>query len=175
MSAPMFHDVVAGHVEDAVKHGLTVKAKCGLVWIPTVTRSQASNELEDCPDCFVELPAFVYRCYDAEGRLLYVGCSKAPVTRMTAHKRSTWWWPQVARVANTVFPSKGYALGRESVLIDELAPLWNVVGAPYSRLTAEDFEERLRLAEEFGAPEKVVRRLTREYVSRYGLQAVRSA
>lgn len=43
---------------------------------------------------------YVYRCYDASGALLYVGCTKDPAARRTAHRHSlaSSWFADVARV-----------------------------------------------------------------------------
>lgn len=35
-------------------------------------------------------PSSVYRLYDAEGRLLYVGLARRPENRIYAHKRKPW-------------------------------------------------------------------------------------
>lgn len=42
---------------------------------------------------------FVYRCYDADGRLLYVGCTRRPDARWRQHKADRHYW--TADVART--------------------------------------------------------------------------
>lgn len=67
---------------------------------------------------------YVYRHYDAAGRLLYVGCTSLPKTRPYQHKTKPW-WPEVAR---TVFSSPlSYAAGQsvEFAAIRNERPLHN--------------------------------------------------
>ncbi|NIL77676.1 hypothetical protein RhoFasB10_03827 [Rhodococcus sp. B10] len=40
---------------------------------------------------------FVYRAFDKDGRLLYVGCSSRPLTRWNEHRSSSPWWTSKAR------------------------------------------------------------------------------
>jgi hypothetical protein len=40
-------------------------------------------------------PAVVYRCFDAEKHLLYVGCSGQPERRLKVHSWRKPWWPDV--------------------------------------------------------------------------------
>lgn len=88
-------------------------------------------------------PTFVYRCYDAAGRLLYVGCSTNPRERLNGHRASSWWFPQVATVRNVVFPSREYALTKERQAIAEEQPRWNLKSRwPYRSLwTADDYRD----------------------------------
>jgi len=47
-----------------------------------------------------ELPHYVYRHYDADGRVLYIGCTSDPDKRFGAQRTaqvSAHWWPLVAR------------------------------------------------------------------------------
>lgn len=52
------------------------------------------------PNCdhLVDAPHFVYRCFDADGRLLYIGCTVDVERRLTAHRRSAAWFPLLASV-----------------------------------------------------------------------------
>lgn len=40
-------------------------------------------------------PHFVYRCFDADGRLLYVGLTKNPEQRLAGHRSQTLWFGDV--------------------------------------------------------------------------------
>lgn len=75
---------------------------------------------------------FVYRCYDATDRLLYVGCSVSPVIRIDTH-RDSWWGGRIERVRYTVFPDRDYALAMERIAIHAEMPLCNVKGRWYKR------------------------------------------
>lgn len=43
-------------------------------------------------------PHFIYRAFDAEGNLLYIGRTWKPWVRMDAHRRTSPWFPLAARV-----------------------------------------------------------------------------
>ena len=74
------------------------------------------------------VPCAVYRYYDVDGRLLYVGSSISPNSRWTCtHNRSTW----AALAANRVdqwFSSIPEARSEESRAIHEEGPLYNKQG-----------------------------------------------
>jgi len=69
-------------------------------------------------------PTIVYRLYDAQGALLYVGMAIRVKERLQAHKRLEW-WPQVARVEEETFPDRMQACRRERDLILDERPLHN--------------------------------------------------
>lgn len=75
------------------------------------------------------MTAFVYRCFDATGQLLYVGCSNDPQSRLNDHRRSKSWWPDVARTQTVAYPSRDQALDAEALAIRAETPLHNVYGA----------------------------------------------
>lgn len=90
------------------------------------------------------VPTFVYRCYDADGRLLYVGCTNAPRNRMTMHRKDSWWWPEVTRVRYLVFPNREKAWEQERRAILTERPRCNVKGRwhqedPRTDWTADDY------------------------------------
>jgi hypothetical protein len=141
------HVTVAGNPEDAVKHGLTVKAKCGLTFVPRAVGRDVDQfpECEPChsriPTRVADVPHFVYRCYTAAGELIYVGCSVAPIQRMDQHRANAWWFDQVARVRYVVYPNKDYALYKEREAIGEENPRWNIKGRDQSRFDLADFRD----------------------------------
>jgi len=48
-----------------------------------------------------EVCTALYRLYDAAGRLLYIGATFYPRTRMSQHRRTkSWWFPRSARCPN---------------------------------------------------------------------------
>jgi hypothetical protein len=72
-----------------------------------------------------EWTASLYRCFDADGRLLYVGISSSITARMRNHRYQSSWFPLVARV--TVTPRRPWsAIYKEEreVIASEL-PLFN--------------------------------------------------
>ncbi|MGA0615617.1 integrase arm-type DNA-binding domain-containing protein [Paracoccus sp. KR1-242] len=68
----------------------------------------------------------VYRYYDAEDRLLYVGCSARPFHRVTNHKDKPW-MNDVARATFERFPNFWLARQSEAEAIRSEAPLYNVL------------------------------------------------
>lgn len=89
-----------------------------------------------------DAPHFVYRCYDADGRLIYIGCTNNPAVRLAAH-RKTWWGYQIAAVRNLVFSDRTTALAAERKAIAEERPRWNVQGrwAGRSLWAVEDYAD----------------------------------
>src|SRR4051794_36116728 len=96
----MWHVPIGGDTDDAVKYGLTLKAKCGVVWVPvTADSADKRHEYPNCPDChkprsprITDGPTYIYRCYDEVGALIYVGCSSVPKQRMEQHRANSWWF-----------------------------------------------------------------------------------
>jgi hypothetical protein len=69
--------------------------------------------------------ASLYRHFDAEGRLLYVGISKNAVCRLNGHQSKSW-YDDLARVEIEKHPSRDHALYAESVAIRVENPLYNI-------------------------------------------------
>lgn len=68
----------------------------------------------------------LYRLYDSENRLLYVGITNDPPTRFVHHKREKTWWGDVARREIEWLPSRMEALAAEEQAIHCESPFWNV-------------------------------------------------
>lgn len=70
---------------------------------------------------------FVYRCFDSQGRLLYVGCTKNLARRHNEHSmvNGSSWWPQV--VSTKLVGPLTYRSGRdlERLIINTEFPLHN--------------------------------------------------
>ena len=67
----------------------------------------------------------LYRIFDAEGALLYVGISLNAARRSSDHRAKPW-WPQVARIEVETHPTRGDALHAEYAAIDDEKPRYNV-------------------------------------------------
>lgn len=85
--------------------------------------------------------ARVYRCYDAQDRLLYVGCTTQRVDyRLTQHRsrhrrqRRKSWTELVARVDVEEFDALADAASAEMSAIWHEGPLFNIVGGHCSAL-----------------------------------------
>lgn len=74
--------------------------------------------------------AFVYRLFDAEGTLLYVGKTYRPEVRFyggpTSHSATKEWWPEVARIVVKTYRSDVDALAAEAWAIKRERPSYNV-------------------------------------------------
>ncbi len=66
----------------------------------------------------------VYRLFDADGALLYVGASHDPKERLGRHKDRAW-GHEIARVKVAWFPNRRTALHREAVAISKESPRHN--------------------------------------------------
>ena len=69
--------------------------------------------------------AAVYRLYDSEGALLYIGSSFDPEKRCEAH-RSTPWWREVGQRTEEWFPNRSLAYAAETKAIRREKPKHNV-------------------------------------------------
>src|SRR5437762_2873721 len=71
----------------------------------------------------------VYRLYDAEGRLLYVGITETLRTRLLQHAKDKAWWPTVAyrRIACHAGRAAAEREERQAILCE--SPVYNVVGS----------------------------------------------
>jgi hypothetical protein len=72
----------------------------------------------------------VYRLYDANGQLLYVGQSRNPKARFITHAREVDWWEEVAHWAVEWWSDRYAARTQEQLLIAELSPRYNIAHAP---------------------------------------------
>ena len=127
----------------AIALGLEVVAGCGARFVPIADASEA-GQFPPCLDCFPkerrrirgqhrtsmtvrsQFPHYVYRCYDARGRLLYVGCTYNPQARLRQHRADKKQWIRdVARTRFTVWPDRRKALEMERLAIETEHPIFN--------------------------------------------------
>ena len=67
----------------------------------------------------------LYRHYDAEGALLYVGISRNPFARLDQHMSTSPWASEIASVALEWFDDRTAALNAERAAISKEIPLYN--------------------------------------------------
>jgi hypothetical protein len=72
-------------------------------------------------------PACLYRFYDSDGLLLYIGITIYGPTRWTQHATYQDWWPAVARVEVEHFPTVTEAHTAEVAAILAERPRYNVM------------------------------------------------
>jgi hypothetical protein len=75
----------------------------------------------------------VYRFYDKEGELLYVGISREIGARFDGHRFTQAWWKDVVRAEFEHFLDRVSAAQREKELIQTLRPKHNKQHAEYNR------------------------------------------
>lgn len=106
----------------------------------------------------IEMPsrrAAVYRYWDAEGNLLYIGSAYDPDTRARRHMDKPW-WPLVVRRTDEWCEHRGVAYRAEMKAIAEERPTYNDFGKPGYRTPqtpavlrrAEGMRERGRVESE---------------------------
>lgn len=84
----------------------------------------------------------VYRCYDRDGELLYIGSSRDVVRRMEAHAHSSFWRPWVARVRIQITPDVFTARRVEAEAIRTENPRFNLKHRkPRSEWSDQDFHD----------------------------------
>lgn len=76
-------------------------------------------------DLAADIPTAVYRLFDADGVLLYVGMTNDLSRRMADHARDREWWPKVHRKTAAWYPSRERAAVAELIAIEKEAPLHN--------------------------------------------------
>lgn len=69
----------------------------------------------------------LYRYFDVNGRLLYVGISKSVVDRMSRHKRQSSWYAHFAVLTVERFPTRRALVSAEEHAIIREKPAFNIV------------------------------------------------
>lgn len=70
----------------------------------------------------------VYRYYDSDGRLLYIGVTKNLIGRQEDHNQTRPWWPEVASASFIHFDTRQEALDHETAMIGIQWPKYNKAG-----------------------------------------------
>lgn len=74
----------------------------------------------------VEPPASLYRHFDANGSLLYIGVSLSTMHRLSEHQDHSHWFKQISRVEIEHYGSRALALQAERVAIKAEKPKHNI-------------------------------------------------
>ncbi|WVX88603.1 G-I-Y Y-I-G endonuclease [Gordonia phage CheeseTouch] len=117
---------------------------------------------------------YVYRVFDAEQRLIYVGCTKNLFERLRAHQYNSWWAFQAAHVKAEVFPDKWVGRKAEREAIQVGRPRWNLNGRGDRRFwTSDEYCDYITAALNLSEPMtpsrlKRLQNLARHYRFRFG-------
>lgn len=103
-------------------------------------------------------PTGLYKLFDGNGVLLYVGIGFVPERRWASHARTKPWWRSVASKHVEWHPNRGLARAAEREAIQTLKPLHNISEMPSgspptkeamaARRAAEASKARWRVVEE---------------------------
>lgn len=88
----------------------------------------------------------LYRLFDSEGRLLYVGITFNPRNRWAGHSATKSWWKQVVRREVEWHETRRAAESAEATAILAERPLYNVAGAEEPPLPTAPKVRRVRPA-----------------------------
>jgi hypothetical protein len=91
------------------------------------TRNGSWYVRTDVPCAMREPEMRIYRCYDATGRLLYIGStSRLVADRIANHAKTKAWWPEVVRITEETVHgwTAGRLVEREAIIAER--PLRNV-------------------------------------------------
>lgn len=69
---------------------------------------------------------YIYRAFDADDRLLYVGHTHTPIVRMRAHETRSYWWPFHSYVVFSEPMTLEDAKAAERSAVASEHPRWNV-------------------------------------------------
>jgi predicted GIY-YIG superfamily endonuclease len=70
--------------------------------------------------------AVVYRVYDVNDALLYIGSAVNFAVRLATHGQRALWRARIARIATKWFPTRQEALAAETAAIKTEFPRWNI-------------------------------------------------
>lgn len=86
---------------------------------------------------------YLYRHFDKEGVLLYVGISIDPFNRLRQHKHVSRWFDQITKVTIEHYDSREEVAEAELIAIKTENPLYNISGS--------DFKSKLTVLKQFCA------------------------
>lgn len=90
----------------------------------TIKKAIARKEAKDSEP--VERATTLYRCYDSEETLLYVGITSQRHRRFVQHSKGSDWWPRVATLQLEHYPTTSEAKAAEREQVAKLDPPHNV-------------------------------------------------
>lgn len=98
----------------------------------------------------------LYRHFDADGNLLYVGISLSALKRLAQHSQSAQWYCQIARVSIEHFPTREEALDAEALAIHRENPLHNI-SRPHPKPQRVGGWQAFRDGPDYSPPKEFVR------------------
>lgn len=107
-------------------------AKCGVYFQNVIPYMDPPVDSEECDDCLLAYTEthVVYRLFDKQGALLYVGYSSSFARRVQVHTTQTKWWPEVVSWHLEFHDTEMPARTAERSAIFRENPRYNVAGKP---------------------------------------------
>jgi predicted GIY-YIG superfamily endonuclease len=115
--------------DEPVSPAVGEREPVGVEEVPAEPSEPYAPEIPSRPEGSV---AVVYRLYDGEGSLLYVGCTVDPATRLRAHRRRQPWWDEVVSSEVVWYSSMDQAADVEQHAILAERPVYNVCIGRYT-------------------------------------------
>jgi hypothetical protein len=91
-----------------------------------------------------DAPTVLYRFFDGEGKLLYVGISRNPAERFGVHKHSAPWWDEATSCTWERFATAPQAVSAERAAIIAESPVYNQQGKPRPARPAREVATPIR-------------------------------
>lgn len=85
-----------------------------------------------------EGPTVLYRFFDGEAKLLYVGITRNPAGRFGDHKHTSPWWDEATSCTWERFATAAEAVSAERAAIVAESPVYNQQGQPRPALPARE-------------------------------------
>ncbi|WP_234901762.1 GIY-YIG nuclease family protein [Mycolicibacterium fluoranthenivorans] len=119
-------------------------------------------------------PHYVYRVYDENDQLIYVGCTVNLFGRLKSHELNSWWAYQARRVVSKVYADKWSGRAAENAAIRAEKPRWNLFGrGSRENWTAAEYVDYVTASTNLSEPMtpsrlKRLEKLGRHYRFRFG-------
>ena len=124
----------------------------------------------------------VYRLYDNQQRLIYVGCTYDLIKRLKTHQKTAWWYPQIERIVTEAHPTHRQGLTAEARIRDTEHPRWNIEARwmkrnSWNRQMFADYITALEnhQSRKYGSIQRRLEKAREEYHERYGTSQQQAA
>ena len=107
----------------------------------------------------------LYRYFDSDGKLLYVGITGDNVKRQSQHRRNAFWFGEIASATFVHFDSREEALEAEAAAIRYEKPAHNIQGVGGIKVLQSPYIHMVWLA---GSPDEGHDNTHKEFCAEYG-------
>lgn len=126
---------------ECLSMGIAVRAALAVGKVPVLNGGEAATPVLGQPRRLIaagppDRPAAVYRIYNTDGEIIYVGVGYDPWKRLQGHLARASWAGSIHSYAADWFPSRALADQVEQALIRQERPIYNVQGTDLHRLVS---------------------------------------